>query len=319
MAARLDVLAISDFCVDLILYGDVRPRFGQVEQLIGGYALEVGGSANIFASQFARLGGRAGLAGWSGQDALGAFARERLAGLGVDLQHLRPHPGERTGLGVALAEPDDRAILTYLGTINATSPQDLTPQLAASTRHWHIASYFLLARLRRVWPDWCRGLRQAGVTVSLDTNWDPDNRWEGVRDLLPYVDVFLPNEAEASAISGASSVDEAGRRLAAVCALVVIKRGADGASAYRGTRAWRAPARPLTTIVDSVGAGDCFDAGFLRAWQLGYGIDDALGWGLRCAQASLSAAGGVAGQLQAQIAAANGPPRHGHDLHRLEE
>lgn len=306
MAAPLDVLAVSDFCVDLILRGDVRPRFGQVEQLIGGYTLEAGGSANIFASQFARLGGRAGLAGWSGQDTFGAFARERLASLGVDLSNLKPHPGERTGLGVALAEPNDRAILTHLGTINATESKDLSADLASAARHWHIASYFLLSRLRRAWPDWCRALRKAGVTVSLDTNWDPENRWEGVRDLLPHVDVFLPNEAEALAISGASSVDEAGRKFAAICPLVVIKRGAAGARAYQGERVWHAPvpnrgAASGSKIVDSVGAGDCFDAGFLRAWQLGYGIEDSLGWGMRCAQASLSAAGGIEDQLEEKI------------------
>jgi fructose-bisphosphate aldolase class II/tagatose 1,6-diphosphate aldolase GatY/KbaY len=232
----------------------------------------------------------------------------------VDLSNLKPHANERTGLGVALAEPNDRAILTHLGTINATEPGDLTQKLASAARHWHIASYFLLSRLRRAWPDWCRALRKAGVTVSIDTNWDPENRWEGVRDLLPHVDVFLPNEAEALAISGAPSVDEAGRKLAAICSLVVIKRGADGASAYQGERVWHAPVPKRGAgieIVDSVGAGDCFDAGFLRAWQLGHNIEDSLGWGMRCAQASLSAAGGIEGQLQERIPAE--PCGHEHD------
>ena len=112
MSRLLDVLTVSDLCVDLVLRGNVRPRFGQVEQLVDGYHLELGGSANLFASQYARLGGRCGVVGYTGRDAFGRLARERLSLAGVDVTRLREHPELPTGLGLALAEPQDRATLT---------------------------------------------------------------------------------------------------------------------------------------------------------------------------------------------------------------
>jgi len=298
----LDVLCVSDMCVDLVLAGNVRPRFGQVEQIIGGYTLELGGSANIFAAQFTKLGGRAGVTGWIGGDAFGAFALEKLRKTGVDVSRVGTHPVEKTGLGVALAEPEDRAILTYSGTIDAIGPEDMSDDLLAATRHWHVASYFLLGRLRGHWQRWFERCRAAGVTTSLDPNWDPEDRWEGVRELLPLVDVFLPNDAEAMRISGANDAAAAGRELAGLGPLVAVKRGAEGAVAFRGTESWTVrPEASETRIVDSIGAGDNFDAGFLRAWQLGWDADSCLRLGARCGAASLSAAGGIAGQAEMRL------------------
>ena len=188
----LDVLAVSDMCVDLVLSGNVRPQFHQVEQLIDSYSLEMGGSANIFVSQFAKLGGRSGLLGYVGADGFGKFLEEKLRQIGVDVSNVREDSGLKTGISAILAEPGDRSILTYLGTIDAVRPEELTEALLTGCRHWHIASFFLLNRLRPSWPDWLRHCHSQGVTTSLDTNWDPEDRWEGVRNLLPLVDVFSP-------------------------------------------------------------------------------------------------------------------------------
>jgi ribokinase len=295
---RLDILCVADLCVDLVLTGDVRPRFGQFEQLIDDYALELGGSADLFATQFVKLGGRAGVIGRAGGDAFGDFALARLRSLGVDVSRVRRDAGLKTGIGVALSEPADRAILTYLGSIDGVEPADLTGDLLGSSRHWHLASYFLLSRLRAFWPGWLRRCKERGVTTSLDTNWDPADRWDGVTELLHWTDVFLPNDAEALAISGESGVETAGRKLAAFGPLVIVKRGADGVAAFSGGRCWTAPAagRP-GRVVDTTGAGDNFDAGFLRAWLLGRDVPECIELGQRCAFASLHAAGGIEGQL----------------------
>jgi sugar/nucleoside kinase (ribokinase family) len=298
-----DILCVADISVDLILRGNVRPRFGQFEQRIDDYTLELGGSACIFASQFVRLGGAAGVIGVVGDDPFGDIVLARLQAIGVDVARLRRDPSVRTGLGVALAEPDDRAILTYVGTIDAVLPEVLTDEVALSCRHWHVASYFLLTRLRDHWPGWLGQLREAGWTISLDTNWDPDASWEGVAELLPLVDVFLPNQAEALAISGMTDVVAAGRALAARGPLVVIKRGELGALAFKDDQHWEAPALLVapTAIVDTIGAGDCFDAGFLRAWLLSKPIEHCLELANRCGAASLTAAGGIEAQLYEEI------------------
>jgi len=296
-----DVFCVADMCVDLVLSGNVRPRFNQVEQLIDNYVIELGGSANIFASQFVKLGGRAGVIGWVGKDAFGQFVLERLQTIGVDVSLVGYHPHLRTGLGVALAESNDRAILTYVGTIDAVQPSELPDDLLSACRHWHIASYFLLNHLRDYWSNWLKRCKEKGLTTSLDTNWDPENRWVGVIEMLPLIDVFLPNETEALALTGQANVTRAGEKLASRGQLVIIKRGSEGAIAFRGNQSWQvlprdSPDHPVT-IVDTIGAGDNFDAGFLRAWLLNRDIDQCLRLACHCAVASLRVAGGIEGQL----------------------
>ncbi len=301
-AKSFDALTVSDMCVDVVLTGNVRPQFHQVEQIIGDCSLELGGSANIFAAQLAKLGTRAGVLGWVGKDFFGDFCLQQLKGCGVDSTRVRRHPHLKTGIGFALAEPDDRAILTYMGTIDATQPAHLKKNLLASCRHWHIASFFLLTSLRSSWLSWLRNCRAAGITTSLDTNWDPQNQWADVIELLPFVDIFFPNEAEALAITKATDVYSAARILAASGSLIVLKRGEKGVLAVQGERIWElnlsaSAARPLK-IVDNTGAGDNFDAGFLHAWLNGKDAEACMQLGHRCAVSSLAAPGGIRGQLK---------------------
>jgi sugar/nucleoside kinase (ribokinase family) len=293
----LDVLSVSDMCVDLVISGNVRPEFHQVEQLVEDYSLEMGGSANIFASQFAKLGGQSGLVGYVGRDGFGIFLQEKLQKIGVDTSHIQVHPSLKTGISAILAEPSDRAILTYLGTIDAVTPQGLSQGLLANCRHWHIASYFLLGQLRGYWKQWLKQCQEDGITISLDTNWDPENRWEGVSDLLPLVDVFLPNEAEARGIAGEQEVRKAAEKLSALGPLVVVKSGEKGSIACYQGELWECPPETPQRIVDAVGAGDNFDAGFVFSWMRGKSIPESLALATRCAVSSLGAAGGIEGQL----------------------
>lgn len=301
MTPRFDVMLATDQCVDLLVRGEVRPRFGQVEQLVEGYALGIGGSANIFACQAAKLGLRVGLIGVVGEDPFGRILLDLLRAEGPDLSGLRVDAAVPTGLGLHLTEPDDRAILTVVGTIDATDPADLPAAPERLCRHWHLASFFLLTRLRPAWPDFLRRARAAGVTVSLDTNWDPAERWDGVREILPLCDLFLPNEEELRAISGQADAAEGARALSRLGPVVAVKRGAAGALVARGGEVVaEAPAEPLRgAVVDAVGAGDSFDAGFLWGWLDGRPLDLCLRRAQACAAATLLAAGGTAGQLRA--------------------
>jgi ribokinase len=281
------VLMVSDMCADLVVTGNVRPQFHQVEQVVGDYSLELGGSANIFASQMVKLGARVGVIGYVGQDIFGEFALRELQQIGVDITRVKKHPSNLTGIGIALAEEDDRAILTYLGSIDATRDEDLDEILLRSCQHWHIASCFLLQSLRSFWPHWLQKYRRAGITTSLDTDWDPDNRWEGVVDLLPHIDVFLPNEGEALAITGETDVGKAAKTIANMSPLTVVKCGENGAIAIKGDQTWQVKGTdyqdsPLS-IIDTIGAGDNFDAGHMPACLLGHDIDFSLQLAHRCA------------------------------------
>lgn len=295
-----DVMTFADVCADQIITGNVRPRFHQVEQFVD-YSLQIGGSGAIFAAQMARLGASTALLGWLGQDIFGEYVRTELNKTGIDVGRLKLDATAQTCLGLALSEPDDRAILTHLGALNAATPRDLDPEYLQLCRHWHIAGYFLLPHLQPAWKGWLELCRAKGVTTSLDTNWDPSEQWKDVLELLPLIDIFLPNEAEALSISKQSDIYAAAEALASYRPLVVVKRGARGALAIKGSERYElhaseSPFRPAR-IVDTTGAGDNFDAGFLYAWLRHEEIQACLNLAHRCAVSSLEFPGGIAGQI----------------------
>jgi sugar/nucleoside kinase (ribokinase family) len=168
-----DILTFGDLCVDLILSGgDIVPEFGQVEKLVSEYTLEMGGSCSIFACQAARLGMKVAILGRVGRDAFGELILARLTEARVDTRFVEIDQSLKTGLGIALCKENDRAILTYPGTITAVQPADVTEDLLALAHHLHHGSYFLQTPLRPYVPDIFSRARQLGLTISLDTNWD---------------------------------------------------------------------------------------------------------------------------------------------------
>jgi sugar/nucleoside kinase (ribokinase family) len=298
--AALDVLAVGDVNPDLIVTGDVVPRFGQAEQDVVTH-LTLGGSAAIFAAGAARLGLRTALAATIGDDDLGRAALALLVARGVDVGPLRTVPGRTTGLSILLQHGDDRTILTDRG---AMTELDVGQVGVHHVRHVHLASLFLIPGLERDGGALVAAARHAGATVSVDTNYDPAERFL-TPPWLRDADVLLPNETEALALAGRTDGDvlAAARDLAAGGALVVVKRGAAGALAVRGDEVVEAPA-PAVDAVDSIGAGDSFDAGLVRALLDGRPLADALRLACACGSLSLRAAGGIDGQATLQEALA---------------
>jgi len=293
-----DLLVVGDVNPDIVVSGG-EPRYGQREVLVGAVTLTIGGSASIMAAAAARLGLRVALAGVVGDDPLGRFMLDELAVRGVDVAACRIDPDRPTGATVILARDGDRAILTAEGTIPELTAADVPDTLLERTRHVHVASYFLLRGLASALPAVVERARAGGATVSVDPNGDPAETWDGgLVALLPQLDVFLPNEAEAKAIARQGDVVEAARVLAAPGPppLVVVKCGTDGAFAVdAGGTDERVDAIPIDAV-DAVGAGDAFDAGFLTAWLGGRPIHDCLALGVACGALSTRAAGGTASQ-----------------------
>jgi sugar/nucleoside kinase (ribokinase family) len=294
---QYDVVTISDSCVDLLLYGNVVPRFGQVEQVVDDYLLEMGGSCAIFACQAAKLGLKTGILGRVGEDDFGRLVLRRLQECGVDTRHMIVDPSLKTGVGVALCKENDRAILTYMGSICAVKPEDVTDDFLASSRHLHHGSFFLQTRLMDAMPDIFRRARRLGLSTSLDTNWDPREEWSStLPELFPLTDIFMPNEQEAMLISRCSSVEAALEwyRQAGV-PQVVLKQGDKGASVSSEEGTLHMPVQPVTGG-DSVGTGDSFDAGFLAGWLRDLPLSQCLEIGCRCGRAVAGAIGGLKGQ-----------------------
>ncbi|MBI4927092.1 MAG: carbohydrate kinase family protein [Anaerolineae bacterium] len=294
-----DILIFCDMCVDLIVSGeDVVPQFGQVEKLVGDYTIELGGSCGIFACQAARLGLKVAAVGRVGADSFGDLIRRRMAEYGIDLRYVTVDPGIKTGLGIALCQGNDRAILTYMGSINGVLPEMITDDMLASARHLHHGSYYLQHQLRSALPGIFQRAHQLGLTTSLDTNWDPDERWSGggLEALLRYTDIFMPNEQEALRISRQTDLTSALSALRqAGPPLITIKRGEDGALVDDGKQVVR-QAVARVTGGDSIGAGDSFDAGFLSAWLRSMPLAQCLDLACYCGSRVAGAVGGLQGQ-----------------------
>lgn len=295
------VLVAGDANLDLVLRGDVVPRFGQAEQLLDGADLVLGSSAGICAAGLARLGVDTALVARVGADVFGARTRELLADAGVDAASVAV-TDEPTGVSVILSAPDDRAILTLTGALASLTADEVLGALAdAGATHLHVASFFLVPGLARELPGVLARARERGATTSLDTNWDPAERWEGVAECLPHLDALLPNAQEALALARALGDDPADAVAAAVALarrgpVVVVKDGADGGfAASPDGSVVRAPGLVLD-VVDTTGAGDSFDAGFLAAWLEGRPLADAVRWAAVAGSLSTRGAGGTGGQ-----------------------
>jgi sugar/nucleoside kinase (ribokinase family) len=295
--ADFDLLVLGDANPDLILHGGpVEPAFGQAERLVDHANLTIGGSGAILACGAARLGLRVAFAGVVGDDLFGDFMREQLAARGIDTTGVAVDPSRPTGVTVVLSKPDDRAILTSLGTIGDLRSALIDPDMLASSRHVHVSSYFLQRGLSEDLPAIFEEAHGAGATTSVDPNWDPTGGWDGgLMDLLSQIDVFLPNEMEALRLAHISEIGEAVRRLRDRAPFVVIKRGERGALGARAGEVVEAPALPAR-VVDATGAGDSFDAGFLMAFLADEPLETSLRIATACGSLSTLTLGGTEGQ-----------------------
>lgn len=291
---RFDVTIAGELNMDLILYGLPNELPPERELLADNMMLTLGSSSAIVAHNLATLGCRVGFTSCVGRDDFGKMALMRLRAAGVDVSTVREMgPDSKTGLTVILQRKEWRNILTYAGTIFDLMPEHLDLEFLSSSRHFHLSSYFLQRGLQPYCCELFRTLRKAGLTISLDSNDDPAGEWaSGIEEVLPLVDVFLPNAREAKLITHTSDLEDALSRLAKIVPLVVVKLGADGAMACRGSERVAAQGKRLK-VVDPVGAGDSFDAGFLSEFVRGSDLEACLESGNRAGALSTTRPGGT--------------------------
>lgn len=294
---EFDLLVLGDANPDLVLRGDdVTPAFGQAERLVEEASLTIGGSGAILACGAARLGLRVAFCGVVGRDLFGSFMADQLAERGVDISALAVDAERPTGVTVVLSTQRDRAMLTAPGTIGDLRASLVDLDLLGASRHVHVSSFFLQSALAGDLPALFDEAHDRGATTSIDPNWDPSEAWDGgLLEMLSKTDVFLPNAMEAMRLTRISELDEAIARLRSQAPLVVVKDGDEGAIAARAGETARVPSM-AGPVVDTTGAGDSFDAGFLAAWLADEPLERCLALGNACGALSTRAAGGTDGQ-----------------------
>jgi sugar/nucleoside kinase (ribokinase family) len=306
---RFDLLVVGELNPDIVIVDPaVQPAFGQVETIVESIAMVIGSSSAIAACGAARLGLRTAFVGVVGEDPFGRFMLEAMDAAGIDMAGCRIDPSLPTGATVIVSRGVDRANMTAIGAIGALRADDVPRELLASARHLHVGSTYLQPALAADLPDLFEEARGLGLTSSFDCNWDSSETWgDEIDGLLRTADLFLPNLEEARRITGKTAAPAAASELVRRAVegrepgrpfTLAVKHGAGGAMAMRGT--WEYEVAETTVlpveVVDTTGAGDSFDAGFLYATLFDWPLRSALDLGVACGSLSCTGIGGTAAQ-----------------------
>ncbi len=256
------VVFLGDFNVDIILDGLEAMPIADREVRCGAFDLAIGSSACIAASAYACLGGSAHVCGLAGSDYFGSFLLDGLRSRGVSTKDVVRDPRMRTGVTINLVKGETRSQVTYPGAMAEFAEAHVGEKVFRGLRHLHVSGIFqalaLLPGLSRL----IGRARSVGASVSLDCQWDQSERWERVDQWMANVDWLFANSDEACSMTGRASAEDALRALGSRTKCPVVKAGAGGALVLQDGTPVAVPA-PRVSVVDTVGAGDNFDAGFL--------------------------------------------------------
>lgn len=290
---KTDCFIAGEANIDLLIQSAAVLEPG-TEKLAQNFQVALGGSSAITAFNLSSLGAKVSFVGVVGADTFGAFVKERLAASGVDLTYLRQSQREKTGITVWFDRSGERAGVTYLGTIPLLRPSDIPIDHFKRARHFHVGHYFLLKNLHAKAAAVFAEAKRLGLTTSLDCNYDPEEKWDSkIREVLPYVDIFFPNDQEASRLTGCKHAEDAAKELGKMSRTVAVKLGAQGVLVFHEDEVLRIPARKVRAV-DTTGAGDSFNAGFLARFLRGASIRECARAGIAAAARCVRKVGGTA-------------------------
>ncbi len=291
----MDIVVVGELNVDLVLTGlPSLPAYKEL-RLAKDMRFTLGSSSAIFACNAAHLGAKVGFVGKVGDDEFGDFMLRSLGQSGVDTSQIIRHPGGRTGICVLMSFPEDYSMVSFPGIRETFRLEDVNFDYVMTARHLHMSSFYIQPALRPGCPKLFRWAKEAGMSTSLDPDHDPAGKWDGgMRDALTNVDLFLPNEQEALGIAGAKDLDDAIAVLRNLAGTTIVKRGAAGVVVVSRGRIIAAPGFTISPV-DTTGAGDSFNAGFVFQFMQGAPISRCVTWGNACGALSTQALGGTAG------------------------
>jgi sugar/nucleoside kinase (ribokinase family) len=291
----MDIVVVGELNVDLVLTGlSSLPAYKEL-RFAKDMRFTLGSSSAIFACNAARLGAKVGFVGKVGDDEFGDFMLRSLQQSGVETSRIIRHPGGRTGICVLMSFPEDYSMVSFPGIRETFRLEDVDLEYVKTARHLHMSSFYIQPAMRPGCPRLFRSAKESGMSTSLDPDHDPSGKWDsGLRDVLKNVDLFLPNEQEATGIAGRKALDDAIGELRSLARYTIVKRGSAGVLIADGDRTYAAPGFAVNPV-DTTGAGDSFNAGFVCRYLQGSALSECAAWGNACGALSTRSLGGTTG------------------------
>ncbi len=265
---EFDIIAIGELNADIIL-NDIDGMLVVGKEIFAGdMMVTLGSSTAIFAANAVALGMKVGIVGMIGKDILGDLVRKELKAKGVDVSMLIEHPSMPTGATIVMSYGEDRANVTYQGAMDAMTLDDIDPAIFKKAKHIHISSIFMQSGIKKDLKKIYEMARENGATTSLDTQWDPVEKWDfDYKELLPLISIFLPNETELRNLTATDNVEDAIKCIQPYINTCVIKQGSRGSLLLdKSGIENQVPAYLNKNVVDSIGAGDSFNSGFISRY-----------------------------------------------------
>lgn len=292
---QFEVITVGELNVDLIL-NDIGgfPEVGK-EKMANKMTLTLGSSSAIFASNLSSLGAKVSFLGKIGNDMFGELVKSSLTDKGVDISYLTTEPDLPTGVTVVLNYDEDRANVTCAGAMEGLTVEDVTEKALNSAQHMHFASLYLQKGIQPDVIELFKKAKNLGLTTSIDTQWDPEEKWEfNYQELLPYVDLFMPNATELKFLTKSETVEEAIEKVKEYGNNIVIKNGSKGSILVKKDGTQKSlPAFLNTKVIDAIGAGDSFNAGFVFKFIQGATLEECQRFGNLTGALNTTGSGGT--------------------------
>lgn len=290
-----ELLVIGELNVDLILNQiEGFPEIG-TEILAQKMNLTLGSSSAIMAANASAIGVDTYFCGLIGTDDFGTFILNSLDSKGVKTDFIQKTSEHQSGITVVMSYDQDRANVTYCGAMEALTYQKIPWADLTGFKHLHLSNFFIQKGIRQDIVKIFEKAKCLGLTTSLDLQWDPENRWDfDFKNCLPLVDIFMPNQAELLALTKKESLDQGLEAIAPYSNISVIKLGDKGSLAVENGKRISAAAFTNDNPVDTIGAGDSFNSGFIKKYISGSSLEQCLEYGNLMGALSTTAAGGTA-------------------------
>lgn len=289
---KWDVFVYGDINVDVLVPNtDTLPPGGE-EWDVPVMETMPGGGAALFAMGLAKLNLHPVFKGALGGDCYGHYLFDCMKSVGVDTELLEVNPEKKTGISISFTNERDRSFLTFRGTNADIDFGQIPMEQVKDARHIHVTGYCgsrkhdqyltLLKKLKK----------ETDVTISFDLGWDDSGEWNpAIRELFPYIDVLFMNETESIHYGRTKTAEEAAKEFAGYGPLTVIKLGKKGSLAVKDGQVYHKEGFTVS-VVDTTGAGDSFNAGFLYGFLRGAAVEESLRFGNGCGALSCTGLGG---------------------------